>query len=423
MLANPAVRQRGVVASGRASGDRDACTDAGIVIDLALLDRIVAIDRERGSVTVQAGVTWLQLLRELARHRLTLPVVPDCPGVTVGDAIARDAIATNHPRDGSLARHVRSLTVCTPSGGLSELSAQSEPELFHAMFGGLGVLGIIVAATLQTEPLQSRWISLDIDRSEHLEATLALMASDDYRYAVAWLDLLADDPSVGRAIVKRANWSNKPRDDSQRPPPPAAPRRWTPEAALRSQRAPHCWSDLRLTNAVIWHATPQHQHGRQITPADQFFGHHGPWVYNPPARQCGRTRYRFAVPPGQETAVLRAAELLRNHRLAPSLALLKRLGPPAGGPLSFAIDGWSVAIDLPTTAGLRAGLDALNQLVAAHAGRVCLTSSVRLGADLLAAMYPQLDAFRRQRAMLDPHSMLEPALARRLGLGQQTSRQ
>ena len=96
------------------------------------------------------------------------------------------------------------------------------------------------------------------------------------------------------------------------------------------------------------------------------------------------------------------------------LAVFKRLGPAFGGPLSFALEGWTLAVDLPAEApGARATLD---ELLASCGGRVYLTKDARLRGDVLEAMYPQLDIFRAQRRRVDPDGVLGSDLSRRLGI-------
>ncbi len=81
----------------------------------------------------------------LAAHKLTLPVVPGTRHVTLAGAIASDIHGKNHHRDGGLSKHVAAISLCTPAGGLTEVSAETDPELFYATLGGMGLTGVVVA--------------------------------------------------------------------------------------------------------------------------------------------------------------------------------------------------------------------------------------------------------------------------------------
>jgi decaprenylphospho-beta-D-ribofuranose 2-oxidase len=395
------------------------------------LDRIVSIDGERRLITAQAGATIAKLMASLAAHGLTLPVVPGTRHVTLAGAIASDIHGKNHHRDGALARHVAGISLCTPAAGLIEVSPESDPDLFYATLGGMGLTGVVVQATLHAEPLRTPWVAADVDRTDGLEQTLELMSGPErHRYSVAWLDLLADGSKMGRAIVSRAD----PLGGNAATPPARGRRaaragaypgalsrrpafevpRGFPAALLRP-------ASMRTFNALRWRATPRREQGRALAMAPYFFPLDalGEWnrLYGP----AGLIQYQFVIPSGQETALQRCFELMRTRRLPVYLAVFKRFGPAFGGPLSFPLEGWTLAADLPAAApGLRAALDELDEVVAGCGGRVYLTKDARLQRETMLAMYPELDRFDALRARVDPNGVLRSDLARRLGLCEAT---
>jgi decaprenylphospho-beta-D-ribofuranose 2-oxidase len=421
------VATAGVIArgAGRSYGDA-AQNDGGDVLDMTGLDEIVSIDGQRGVITAQAGATIAQLMVGLAPHGLTLPVVPGTRHVTLAGAIASDIHGKNHHRDGALSRHVAAISLCTPAGGMVEVSPEHDPDLFYATLGGMGLTGVIVQATLRAEPLESPWVTADIDRTDGLEQTLELMGGEErHRYSVAWLDLLADGSKLGRAIVSRADplvsdaaaaAARGPRATGSAYPQALARRpafevpRGFPAAMLRP-------SSMRTFNALRWRATAHRERERPLAMAPYFFPLDalGEWnrLYGP----AGLIQYQFVVPSGQEHALERCFELIRTRRLPVYLAVFKRFGPAFGGPLSFPLEGWTLAADLPAAApGLRAALDELDEVLAGCGGRVYLTKDARLRAETMHAMYPDLDRFHAQRSKVDPEGVLRSDLGLRLGL-------
>lgn len=174
---------------------------------------------------------------------------------------------------------------------------------------------------------------------------------------------------------------------------------------------------MRTFNALRWRATPRRERERPLALAPYFFPLDilGEWnrLYGP----AGLIQYQFVIPSGEERTLERSFELIRARRLPVYLAVFKRFGPAFGGPLSFPLEGWTLAIDLPAAApGLRAALDELDELVAEGGGRVYLSKDIRLRRDTLAEMYPRLDHFHAQRARVDPEGILRSDLARRLAL-------
>ena len=89
---------------------------------------------------------------------------------------------------------------------------------------------------------------------------------------------------------------------------------------------------------------------------------------------------------------------------------------PTTLPLSFPIEGWTLALDLPRAApGLDAALDRLDELVAEAGGRVYLTKDARMRADAVQAMYPRLAEWRAVRDRADPERLWRSDLALRTG--------
>ena len=420
MLAASPPTRGGAIARGAARSYGDAAQNGGgAVIDATALRGPIAVDADGSSVRVGAGVTFAQLLGWLAARGLTLPVVPGTRHLTVGGAIASDVHGKNHTRDGSFARHVRSFTLCTPADGPLLVCAERHTELFHATLGGMGLTGVVVEATLCLMPLRNPCAVADIDRLDTLELAVAAVAGEQsHRYTIAWVDLLSEGAAFGRAVLTRSDEGPAAPIDARAPfstRPSLTVPRGLPSGVLRP-------AAVRAFNALHWRTAPRRARGRTLSMSAQLFPLDvlGEWsrLYGP----AGMVQYQFALPRGEEETLLGVVHLLRVRRAPMYLAVLKRFGPGGrafekGGPLSFPIEGLTLAIDLPAGApGLRRALDAADELVAGAGGRVYLAKDARLRPATLAAMYPRLERFRELRGRVDPDGALRSDMGRRLGL-------
>ncbi len=408
--------------AGLSYGDAAQISD-GAVVELTGLDRVLSIDHEHRTATVEAGVTVAALMARLAAQELTLPVAPGTRFITLAGAIASDIHGKNHHRDGGFARHVLAIRLWTPGGDVQHVSPQSDAELFYATLGGMGLTGVVLEATLAVEPMPSPWVAVDVERTQNLEQTLELLNSDrGHRYSVAWLDLLAPGACAGRAVVGRANRLDAP----PRTPGGLARFSATPAALGRPPlvQVPRAVPDgllrpavVRALNAVRWRMSPRHAAARPSALAPYLFPLDALGAWNRLYGSAGFLQYQFVIPAGSELELERCFEVIRARRLPVFLAVFKRFGAAFGGPLSFPLEGWTLAIDMPADApGLGPALDELDELVAGCGGRVYLAKDARLRGELLETMYPRLSEFRGVHARVDPAGLLRSDLSVRLGL-------
>jgi FAD/FMN-containing dehydrogenase len=79
------------------------------------------------------------------------------------------------------------------------------------------------------------------------------------------------------------------------------------------------------------------------------------------------------------------------------------------------MEGQTLALDVPNSGpDLLPFLAELDQIVLKHGGRVYLAKDACLSPQAFAQMYPRLEEFRRSKRELDPQSLFNSSLARRL---------
>ena len=138
-----------VVGSGHSFTDI-ACTD-GHLVDLSLYNRVLAVDPEARTATVQAGIRLEDLNVHLDRRGLALPNLGDIVYQTIAGATSTSTHGTG-PLLTGLAGQIVAMRLVLADGSAVDCSPTEESELFHCARVGLGALGIISTVTIGVVP-------------------------------------------------------------------------------------------------------------------------------------------------------------------------------------------------------------------------------------------------------------------------------
>jgi len=413
---------RGLIARGlgRAYGDAAQLED-GAILDATALNAIgpVHVAGDRATVDVGGGTSLGDLARRVAAQGWLPPVLPGTRHVTVGGAIAADVHGKNHQHDGGFGRTVRSFSLLTMDGGLVPVNREGDRPLFEATLGGMGLTGVIASARLELEPLPSGVVRVETSRTRDLATTMQQLSEGDrtHRYSVAWLDL-SSARRRARGIVQLGDLATPLELDEGDRAPRYAPRWALPTPPLPGRgvvRSPI----VKSFNLAYWRRPMRHNRLMPLAsffhPLDQLAG--WPRLYG----SSGLLQYQCVIPDGHERALEALVEAFTKAPVTPSLAVLKRLGPQGEGMLSFPVQGWTLAVDLPAhDAEVYLMLDQMDQVVAEAGGRVYLAKDARLRPDVLRAMYPRIGEWSTVKARVDPEGRFRSDLSERLGLTPRT---
>lgn len=413
--------QKGTVLArggGRSYGDA-ALAPEGTVILTERLNRFLAFDDQTGVLRCEAGVSMREILDIFVPRGWFPAVTPGTKFVTMGGAVAFDVHGKNHVHDGAFSNHLRSFLLTLASGETVECSREKNTDLFWATIGGMGLTGFISEVEFTLRPIQTAYICSHSVKAKNLDDAIALFTQyeSQYQYSAAWIDCLASGRSLGRSIITFGNHAEASELSSAQQVHPLS---------IQSKRPLTVPIDFpsgvlnRYTmgafNNLYYHRQRQRSVESVVDYNSFFYPLDAIGDWNRIYGKGGFVQHQCAIPvETSKEALTQILQFSSQKGWGSFLAVLKRLGPQEGW-LSFPIDGYTLALDIPVQPGLWKYLNQLDQIVVKHGGRIYLAKDARVEPDAFRQMYPSFPKWLDVKSRVDPCNQFSSSLSTRLNI-------
>ncbi len=414
--------------SGRSYGDA-AMNERGLVVDTTRLNRVLRWEPGQGILEAEAGLTIEGLWRRTIEDGYWPAVVPGTMHPTLGGCVAMNIHGKNNFRVGPFGDHVLGLDLLTAGGDLISCSREENPDVFHAVIGGLGLLGAVVRVRLKLKQVKSGRLRVLAVTARSMDETFdlfeALLPKSDY--VVGWTDCFARRGNLGRSALHAANYFEAGEDpdaqDSLHVEKQGLP------ASIFGLPKGGLWKLMRpFTNAPgMAFINALRFHTAHLASGSTYVQSHVAFAflldYVPNWRLAygpgGLIQYQIFVPHGGARECFHdVLTLCQRHRQVPYLGVMKRHRPDAYL-LSHALDGWSMAMDFRVTRRNRARLWALTQVLTERVldagGKFYFAKDAVLRPNDVDRAYgrARLDQFNALKQKLDPANLFASDLTRR----------
>lgn len=135
-----------------------------IILNMVKFNRVLALDRKKKQVTVQSGIIWGDLQKYINQFNLAVKSMQSPNIFTVGGSISVNAHGDDF-RAGAVGNSLLAFHMITATGKKLLVTRQTNPNLWAAVIGGYGLLGVITDVTLQLTDnsyLTSNYVTTDM---------------------------------------------------------------------------------------------------------------------------------------------------------------------------------------------------------------------------------------------------------------------
>jgi len=190
--------------------------EGGILLETTKMNRILSLDKNTLTVTVQPGVLLMELAAFAEENDFLYPPDPGEKSATIGGNISTNAGGMRAVKYGVTRDYVRSLTVVMPNGEILTLGAtvaknSSGYSLKDLVIGSEGTLCVICEAVLKLVPLPKVSVSLLVpfaDMKSAIEAVPHIIRSKVIPTAIEYMSrdtILFSEDYLGKKFPDTKN--------------------------------------------------------------------------------------------------------------------------------------------------------------------------------------------------------------------------
>ncbi len=417
-LTDSILHTNGLIARGNGRCYGDASLEKNTLSTLKY-NKIIFFDAATGFFECQAGLTLDEILEVIVPKGWFLPVTPGTKFITVGGAVASDVHGKNHHVDGSFSSHVVEMDVVLATRETLTCSAQTNPDLFWATCGGMGLTGIITRVKFDLKKIESSYIKQKQVKAKNLEEVIELFDQyKHYTYSVAWIDCLKKGEGFGRSILILGEHATlNDLDEKKKAVPLQLPKKRQISFPFNLPSFVLNPFTVKAFNFLYYGKNTKKVIDNVVSYEPFFYPLDAILHWNRGYGKQGFVQYQFVLPLESKNGLVEILKRISDEGLGSFLAVLKVFGKQ-DDLISFPKEGYTLALDFPVRNGLFPFLDELDKLVLQWGGRIYLSKDARMNPEIFWSSYENAVKFQEIVKKYNPQFKINSAQARRLNITQ-----
>lgn len=139
--------------NNKSYGDISYLTNS-VILSPKNFNKIIKIDYKNEIIIAQSGVLLSDINNKIKKRKYIIPVTPGFESVTIGGSISNNVHGKNFSIKGAFIDHVKWVKVLV-NDKIIQCSRNSHSDLFFGIFGGIGLIGIIIEACIVINRISS----------------------------------------------------------------------------------------------------------------------------------------------------------------------------------------------------------------------------------------------------------------------------
>lgn len=384
-------------------------------IDASLFNRILNFNKEKGIITVEAGINLGDLLSIIIKEDWFLPVLPGYPGITVGGCIGFNVHGKSQYNVGLFCDFVNKIKLFHPASGDIVCSDVENKEIFELTKGGFGLTGFITEIELRLIPLKNKFVNQKKVFVESISEAIDFMTKhkDEYEIMYSWNNLNNKGKSFGSGVLYVENFLDYSYDKTGAQ---------VQFRNLADYNRPIIRFGVfnRLTSVLeckLYEFKEKLNKNEQILPVGKAsFPIYGKEIYYKFFSKKGLMEYQMIIPTYRwEEFEKQFYNLIQSSNIKFTLGSLKLFeGDPAL--LNFRKSGICLAFDMTANKTSKEFFKKVDLLVIQNEGIANISKDGRLAPTEIEKMYPGYNKFKNGLKTFEKNKPLNSALRSRLNL-------